>query len=143
MNHDTMNHRPFRTALVRSKSRAMCIGFALTLSVSLEPALVSSFAAELLFHTNPVVTLFAFDSVSIPFTHNLRLTMCRPVKHEANPVVERGGPGSPDEFGVQFYGSVARDHGRFRMWYVAVDRELEGLDRRARSPCSADGHAVL
>ena len=75
--------------------------------------------------TSGEVTLFSFDNVSIPFTHNLRLAMCRPERHAANPVVRRGGPGTPDEFGVQFYGSVVRDQGRFRMWYIAVDRELE------------------
>ena len=66
-------------------------------------------------------TLFAFDDVANPFTHNLRLGMHSPRKHPANPVLARGEPGTPDEFGVQFYGPILRDEGRFRMWYVAVD----------------------
>jgi hypothetical protein len=73
-------------------------------------------------------TLFAFDDVAIPFTHNLRLGMNSPRKHPANPVLARGEPGTPDEFGVQFYGSILRDEGKFRMWYVAVD---SGLTRSA------------
>jgi hypothetical protein len=69
-------------------------------------------------------TLFAFDDVAIPFTHNLRLSMHQPRKHPANPVLPRGKPGMPDEFGAQFYGSILRDNGKFRMWYVAVDTGL-------------------
>lgn len=49
--------------------------------------------------------LFAFDDVSIPHTQNLRLDMATPRRHPANPVLERGAPGSPDAMGVQFYGS--------------------------------------
>ena len=71
------------------------------------------------------VALFSFDNVAIPFTHNLQLSMQRPKKHAGNPVVRRGAAGTPDEFGVQFYGSVIRDKDRFRMWYVAIDRELQ------------------
>jgi hypothetical protein len=61
-------------------------------------------------------TLFAFDDVAIPFTHNLRLSRHPPWKHPANPVLPRGEPGTPDAFGVQFYGSILRDEGKFRMW---------------------------
>jgi hypothetical protein len=68
--------------------------------------------------------IFAFDDRLVPFTRNLRLTLNKPEKHGANPVLARGTRGDPDEFGVQFYGSVLRDKGRFRMWYVAVDPEL-------------------
>lgn len=75
--------------------------------------------------SNGDVTLFSFDDVSVPFTHNLGLTMHRPEKLAENPVVRRGEKGTPDEFGVQFYGSVVRDGDRYRMWYVAVDSELE------------------
>ena len=68
--------------------------------------------------------LFAFDDHSIPFTRNLSLTMVEPEKHPGNPVVARGPDGAPDAFGVQFYGSVVRDEGRFKMWYVAVNPDL-------------------
>jgi hypothetical protein len=66
-------------------------------------------------------TLFAFDNDSIPHTQNLKLEMRQPERHPANPVLRRGEPGSPDAHGVQFYGSVIRDQGKYRMWYVAFD----------------------
>lgn len=88
-------------------------------------ALVLSFAAERgaaeLLDETRLITLFAFDDVSIPHTQNLRLEMARPERHPANPVVARGGPGSVDAMGVQFYGSVIREGDRFRLWYVAYD----------------------
>jgi hypothetical protein len=78
-------------------------------------------AADGFFDETRARTLFAFDDVSIPHTQNLRLEMHAPVRHPANPVLRRGAPGTPDASGVQFYGSVIRDGGRFRMWYVAFD----------------------
>ena len=74
-----------------------------------------------LFDETTGVTIFAFDQVSIPHSQNLRLEMRTPAKHLANPVVPRGEPGTPDAAGVQFYGSVIREGGKFRMWYVAYD----------------------
>ena len=75
------------------------------------------------FDETEVATLFAFDDVSIPFTQNLSLEMRCPERHPANPVLARGGPGTPDSWAVQFYGSVIREGGKFRMWYVAVGDE--------------------
>ena len=72
------------------------------------------------FDETEAVTLFAFDDASIPFSQNLRLKVRSPDRHPANPVVRRGVAGSPDSWAVQFYGSVVRDNGKFRMWYVAV-----------------------
>jgi hypothetical protein len=82
----------------------------------------SSFAnsAEL-FDETKVLTLFAFDDVSIPYTQNLKLEMRQPLKHEANPVLRRGAPGTPDAMGVQFYGSILKEGPKYRMWYVAFD----------------------
>ena len=78
------------------------------------------------------VTLFAFDDVSIPFRQNLRLSMHQPRKHPSNPVLPRGEAGQPDECRAQFYGTVIRDGGRFRMWYIAGDREgVESISTRA------------
>ncbi|MEQ1862439.1 MAG: hypothetical protein ABMA13_21180 [Chthoniobacteraceae bacterium] len=77
-------------------------------------------------------TLFAFDGVSIPHTQNLRLEMRAPTRHPANPVVRRGAPGTPDAMGVQFYGSVIREGGRFRMWYVAFDDDTTNKVASAR-----------
>ena len=68
-------------------------------------------------------TLFAFDDVSIPFTDNLILTMHPAQKHPANPVVALGRRGEPDEWKVEYCGTVLRQAGKFRMWYIAVSRE--------------------
>ena len=39
--------------------------------------------------------------------------------------------GAPDEYRAQYYGSVIRHDGRFKMWYVAADQEaIDALDTR-------------
>jgi hypothetical protein len=86
---------------------------------------VSSAGAADYFDETKAATLFAFDSVSIPHTQNLRLEMRSPERHPANPVLPRGAPGTPDAQGVQFYGSIIREGGKFRMWYVAFDDDTE------------------
>jgi len=73
-----------------------------------------------LFDETDAITLFAFDDLAIPFSQRLKLAMNRPDKHPDNPVVRRGGPGSVDSWAVQFYGSVIKDDGKYRMWYCAV-----------------------
>lgn len=88
-------------------------------------------AAEL-FDETQAVTLFAFDAVSIPHTQNLRLEMRQPVKHEGNPVLRRGAPGTPDAMGVQFYGSILKEGSKYRMWYVAFDDDRESKVASAR-----------
>lgn len=85
---------------------------------------------EVLFDETKVVTWFAFDQVSIPHTQNLRLEMVQPQRHQANPVLRRGGAGAVDAMGVQFYGSVLKDGGKYRMWYVAFD---DDVNHKARS----------
>ena len=77
-------------------------------------------------------TLFAFDNVAIPHTQNLRLEMRQPVRHAANPVVQRGAPGSVDAHGVQFYGSIIKEDGKYRLWYVAFDDEVKSKAPSAR-----------
>jgi hypothetical protein len=84
-------------------------------------ALSTSAAGADLFDETEATTLFAFDNVSIPHSQNLRLEMHAPKRHPANPVMTRGGPGTPDAKGVQFYGSILREGGKYRMWYVAFD----------------------
>ncbi|MBM3891966.1 MAG: hypothetical protein FJ388_22865, partial [Verrucomicrobia bacterium] len=98
--------------------------------VSLAGTASQSAAAE--FDEMAGATLFAFDSVAVPFSQNLRLEMRSPTRHPANPVLQRGQPGTPDAFGVQFYGSVIREGGRFRMWYVAFDDDIENKAASAR-----------
>ena len=78
-------------------------------------------------------TIFAFDSVAIPFTRSLELKMQAPVKYSGNPVVARGPKGEPDHWGVQFYGSIIRENGKFRLWYAAFD----GARGESKGPNSA------
>lgn len=104
---------------------------------SLLPFLLVPFAAagalaEEFFDEKKAVTIFAFDDVSIPYTQNLRLEMRQPQRHPANPVMRRGPPGAPDAQGVQFYGSILRGDGKFRMWYVAFDDDAENPVASAR-----------
>jgi len=73
------------------------------------------------FDETKATTLFAFDTVSIPHTQNLRIEMCQPARHPGNPVLKRGAPGTPDAQGVQFYGSIIQEGGKYRLWYVAFD----------------------
>jgi hypothetical protein len=88
----------------------------------------SAFAADNYFDETKAITLFAFDQNSIPFTENLRIKMRQPEKYAKNPVVPRGPSGTPDSWAVQFYGSVIKIDGKYRMWYVAA-----GDDRLERS----------
>ncbi len=81
--------------------------------------------AEEYFDETKAVSIFAFDGVSIPFTQNLRLEMRQPERHASNPVLKQGPPGSPDALGVQFYGSIIRENGKYRLWYVAYDDDKE------------------
>jgi hypothetical protein len=94
--------------------------------------LVSSAKGADFFDETAGTTLFAFDTVSIPHTQNLRLEMRSPTRHPANPVVQRGKPGTPDAMGVQFYGSIIREGGKFRMWYVAFDDDTKNRVASAR-----------
>ncbi|MBL9216777.1 MAG: hypothetical protein JNG83_14970 [Opitutaceae bacterium] len=74
-----------------------------------------------------VTHLFAFDDRTLPYKENLQLTFATPRKHPANPVLAPGPAGSVDATRAQFYGSVLRIDGRFRMWYSAIaTSELRG-----------------
>ena len=63
--------------------------------------------------------------------------MRQPVKHGANPVLRRGAPGTPDAMGVQFYGSILKEGGKYRLWYVAFDD-----DTKTRWPPRAGGRLM-
>jgi hypothetical protein len=104
---------------------ASIVGFICCMSLviaSATPAIAADRPAPA-FDESAGITLFAFDLVSIPFTENLKVEMRQPVKHPANPVLPRGKRGEPDSWAVQFYGSVIREQGKFRMWYVAAGDE--------------------
>jgi hypothetical protein len=103
-----------------------------TLAVVCALMSASAAVAAEYFDETKATTIFAFDSVSIPHIQNLRVEMRTPTKHPANPVVPRGAPGSADARGVQFYGSVIRENGKFRLWYVAFDDDRENKVASAR-----------
>lgn len=107
-------HPPHRIAFVH---RLALIAFAV--SVWTAPTRGATFEPR--FDETKAITLFAFDNVSIPFTRSLALELRRPEKYAGNPVVARGPRSAPDHWGVQFYGSVIRVDGKFRLWYAALD----------------------
>lgn len=94
--------------------------------------LASCASAAEYFDENSATTVFAFDDVTIPHSQNLRLEMCSPTRHPANPVLQRGKPGTVDARGVQFYGSIIREGGKFRLWYVAFDDDTANKVASAR-----------
>lgn len=94
------------------------MGAALAAAGSLD---VSFLRGAELFDEAKVTTIFAFDGVSIPHSQNVRLEMRTPTRHAVNPVMSHGAPGTPDAQGAQFYGSIVREGGKFRLWYVAID----------------------
>ena len=58
--------------------------------------------------------------------------MNSPRKHPLNPLIKMGEPGSPDEWSVQFYGSIIRHEGMFKLWYVAADEEASQCSSKRR-----------
>lgn len=64
--------------------------------------------------------LFAFDDYSIPWQHNLKVTLVPATKHPENPVLRRGPEGAPDHGHAVLYGTVIKDGGKFRMWYLGM-----------------------
>jgi hypothetical protein len=63
---------------------------------------------------------FAFDDHSIPWQHNLKVTMVPATKHPENPVLRRGPEGAPDHGHAVLYGTVIKAGGKFRMWYLGM-----------------------
>ena len=52
---------------------------------------------------------FAFDDHSIPWQHNLKVTLVPAQKYAGNPVLRRGVAGSPDFGHAILYGTVIHD----------------------------------
>ncbi|NQT12050.1 MAG: hypothetical protein HQ582_04845 [Planctomycetes bacterium] len=65
-------------------------------------------------------TFFSFDDRSIPWRHNVKLTLVEAKKHPANPVLRCGPKGAPDHGHAILYGSVFRTGEKFRMWYLGM-----------------------
>ena len=57
--------------------------------------------------------LFAFDDHSIPWRHNLKVTLVQADKHPDNPVLRRGPKGAPDHGHAILYGTVFKDGDTF------------------------------
>ncbi len=64
--------------------------------------------------------LFAFDDHSIPWRHNLKVTLVQADKHPDNPILRRGPQGAPDHGHAILYGTVLKDGDTFRMWYLGM-----------------------
>lgn len=111
------------TAVVSASLRLLGKGLALLVfgSASICAAQVDGGTFKPVIDETKAITLFAFDNHAIPFTRSLALELRRPEKFAGNPVVARGPRTAPDHWGVQFYGSVIRVEGKFRLWYAALD----------------------
>ena len=92
----------------------------------------------------PEATFFSFDDHSIPFRHNLHLTMAAPEKH-GPAVVHRGPRGSFDELRAEYYGTVIKASDHYRLWYVGYGftdpnvRTFEGVSVHIGYAESRDG----
>ncbi len=88
--------------------------------------LSSLFAATLATSRAGEQVLFPFDDESIPWRHNLHVTLVQGEKHPENPVVRTGPEGSPDFGHAILYGTVMHDGKKFRMWYLGMmQRKIE------------------
>lgn len=96
-----------------------------TMGMTLNPAKMITHDDYESSKTKPVnnskeITFFSFDDHSIPFTHNLKLSLVEAAKHPGNPVLRRGPAGSPDQGHAILYGTVIKDGDKFRMWYLGM-----------------------
>jgi hypothetical protein len=82
---------------------------------------------------NPVseATLFAFDDYGIPWKHNLKLTLVQPQKYPGNPVLRSGPEDAPDHGHAVLYGTVLKENGKFRMWYLGM---IESETKHGQAP---------
>ena len=70
--------------------------------------------------------LFAFDDHSIPWRHNLKVSLVQANKHPDNPVLRRGPKGASDHGHAILYGTVFKNGDTFRMWYLGmIQTEIE------------------
>lgn len=104
--------------------------------LKLKPDEVDSISASE--SSSTAINIFSFDSVTIPFTHNLYLTMVPAAKYPGNPVLAHGLEGSPDAERAQFYGSIIKVDGKYRMWYCAEDKPAEGVRSSSFRPAYAE-----
>src|SRR6185312_9997860 len=75
--------------------------------------------------------LFPLDDQAIPWRENLKLTLERPEKYAGNPIFRPGPAAGPDGYGALLYGTVIKQAGKYRMWYIAIpriDKSVSGDD---------------
>ena len=76
--------------------------------------------------------LFAFDDHSIPWQHNLKVTLVPATKHPGNPVLRRGPEGAPDHGHAILYGTVIKD--RRQVPHVVSRHDPERSSKRGQAP---------
>ena len=81
------------------------------------------------------IVLFPFDDQSIPFTHGLRLRLLAGEKQGV--VLPLGGKNAPDSDMVEFYGSLIRIDGQFRMWYIGRNFSTDDFEHGPFRICYA------
>src|SRR6516164_5450067 len=71
--------------------------------------------------------LLAIDNVSLPLRNEVRYQLAKPrVRKEPVLLPSRDNPKAPDYLGTEFYGTVLRDRGKFRMWYTGCSLPRPG-----------------
>ena len=88
------------------------------------------------------LVLFAFDDVSLPWRHGLRLQLSSfrgSVDGPSNVVIGLGGPGMPDNRVVTYFGTVRRVHDELWMWYVGAGDKDDQWQQRVCLATSQDG----
>lgn len=111
-----------KTKVMRKRPRLFSFGSILLIcSVVLFACESAHLSAQDVPNPDNSKVVFSFDDHSIPWKKNLKITMLQGDKHESNPVLKRGGRGSLDDWMVQFYGSVIKVDGKYRLWYIASD----------------------
>ena len=103
---------PLRCSFLRNGAPALALLLGSAALAAAEPLAKKSAADE--------QTFFAFDDYSVPWRHNLKLTLVAADKHPANPVLRRGPAGAPDHGHAVLYGTVLKQGDTFRMWYLGM-----------------------
>src|SRR5580693_43881 len=68
------------------------------------------------------MVLFPLDDISLPWRDNLKVTLEKPVKYADNPVLRACPLEGTDGYGALAYGTLIKEEGKFRMWYLASPR---------------------
>ena len=82
--------------------------------------------------------LFPYDDRTIPFRYRLRIGLVEGLNpYKGHRIaLERGGPGSPDELMIKYYGTVCEVDSEFRLWYLGHAQQ-EGDEKPQFRVCYA------